>query len=712
MRHWIAWGVFALAALLVALAGLAGLVNREVLDGPRFVANVEQVRQDPDVARAIGAEVADVAVARRADLVAVKPLIAQVAAGVVASDAVRPIFRVAATQAHTALTTPDSTTVVLRLADLGAVVTALLRTSAPEAAAAIPPDLPVTLSTVGGQGGFVGAAVATSQRATTLAWLLPALAIGCLALGVRVHPRPREAIHGAGIAVAAGGALLLVAAIGQQVWAASLDRSTLAGAAGAALLTTFGGPLVQIATLTLLLGGVVALITSATLPATDVDRRVRAVLRRAAGRPTSTGFGIARGLVMAVSGTALVLWPDATLRGLAVLAGVITVLYALDQLTGAARRARTREDRTTGTPAGSAPPPVRTGRPGWWVPAAAASVAVALVGALLAVSATPPRPVAAADATDPALTTCNGSQVLCDRRYDEVAFPAAHNAMTAEDAGFYLAEQPTGMVGLLDRGVRVLLIDTWYGQPVASGAVLTAPANFAAAGAQARDEFGPEIVESVNRIVSQLQAGGGPPSGPIAPYLCHTFCELGGTPLLSELQGVRAWMATHPTEVVTLFIQDAVTPADTAAAFDAAGLTGAAYVPAAPGAPWPTLRSMVETDRRLVVLMENDGGGAEHPWLLQGFDYVQDTGYEYPTVESFDCALNRGDPDASLFLVNHWLSGFRSLYTDAQTVNADGVLGARLTRCATERDRLPNYVAVNWVNLGDLTVVVDRLNGL
>jgi hypothetical protein len=120
---------------------------------------------------------------------------------------------------------------------------------------------------------------------------------------------------------------------------------------------------------------------------------------------------------------------------------------------------------------------------------------------------------------------------------------------------------------------------------------------------------------------------------------------------------------------------------------------------------------MVDSGRRLVVLQEEQGGGTAYPWLLQGFDYVQDTGYTYPTVESFDCQLNRGRAASPLFLVNHWLSNFTTLYTDAQTVNAAEVLGPRVERCQAERGRLPNYVAVNWNNLGDVPQVVDQLNG-
>src|SRR5664280_744120 len=203
VRRWSAYVLFVVAALLVALAGLAGLVNREVLDGHGFVANVEHLRQDPRLASAIGNQVADAAVARRADLVAVKPLVAQISATVIASDAAGPIFRSAANQAHAAFTTADSDQVVLRLADFGTVVSAVLREVSPQAAAAIPADLPVRLAVGGGQGGAIGRVVQGAHLAATLAWLLPLLALACVLAGGVVLPGRRRpaAAQGRGGAV-------------------------------------------------------------------------------------------------------------------------------------------------------------------------------------------------------------------------------------------------------------------------------------------------------------------------------------------------------------------------------------------------------------------------------------------------------------------------------------------------------------------------------
>ena len=39
----------------------------------------------------------------------------------------------------------------------------------------------------------------------------------------------------------------------------------------------------------------------------------------------------------------------------------------------------------------------------------------------------------------------------------------------------------------------------------------------------------------------------------------------------------------------------------------------------------PTLGELIESDKRLLVMAENDAGGGRYPWYQQGFDLVQET---------------------------------------------------------------------------------------
>lgn len=165
------------------------------------------------------------------------------------------------------------------------------------------------------------------------------------------------------------------------------------------------------------------------------------------------------------------------------------------------------------------------------------------------------------------------------------------------------------------------------------------------------------------------------------------------------------------TEVVTFFIEDYVSPADTAAVFKRAGLLP--YVTTHQvGRPWPTLGQMISTGKRVVVLMEHHGGGAEHPWLLQGWDQVQDTNYDSKTPDQLSCARNRGTAKSQLLLINNWLNHFDAIVTDAARVNAYNSLYPRMVKCQRERGMIPNFVAVNYYSRGDLFKVVDALNGV
>jgi hypothetical protein len=49
--------------------------------------------------------------------------------------------------------------------------------------------------------------------------------------------------------------------------------------------------------------------------------------------------------------------------------------------------------------------------------------------------------------------------------------------------------------------------------------------------------------------------------------------------------------------------------------------------------------------------------------------------------------------------------------TNAEKVNAATPLGDRVDECRRQRGMLPNYVAVDFYDRGDLLGVVDRLNG-
>lgn len=86
--------------------------------------------------------------------------------------------------------------------------------------------------------------------------------------------------------------------------------------------------------------------------------------------------------------------------------------------------------------------------------------------------------------------------------------------------------------------------------------------------------------------------------------------------------------------------------------------------------------------------------------------------FHYTNADQFSCARFRGESDSPLLLINHWLSNKLRRVTDSAAVNAYDVLWPRVFECEQERHEIPNFVAVNFYNEGDLLRVVDRLNGV
>ncbi len=303
---------------------------------------------------------------------------------------------------------------------------------------------------------------------------------------------------------------------------------------------------------------------------------------------------------------------------------------------------------------------------------------------------------------------CNGAQERCDLRLDQVVFPGTHNSMaSALYTGWLFGEQVNTIKAQLDAGVRALLIDTHYGVPSSArlpgagtplvitdrvGPPVTAPG----------EEIDPEVAARADELAARAPRAA---NAKRSIYLCHNYCELGAVSFSSVLADVKVFLDTHPEEVVILDIQDATTPADTAAAIEQAGL-GDRVAMLQPGEPLPKLGDLIDAGTTLLVFAEVGGAGGPD-WYHQTYEWFQETPFTYPSVEAFDCQPNRGPASAPLLLINHWVSkkGLADPAT-ASRANHRTVLEDRMERCIQERGLFPTIVAVDFAGRGDL--VDDR----
>ncbi len=313
---------------------------------------------------------------------------------------------------------------------------------------------------------------------------------------------------------------------------------------------------------------------------------------------------------------------------------------------------------------------------------AMSGLGVALVGALaLTASLLPPAYAAA---------TCNSSRQLCGRAYNEVSYLTSHNAMASSDQGFVSAQQGLDVVQQLDNGVRALMLDVHYWTS-------------------------PEAVSTyLDTLPEASRAALQPLTGSLAPrpgvWLCHIVCQLGARSAVPELQRIRDWMGAHRDAVVTLILEDHTSESDTREVLKESGLLDVAATPPRGGQTWPTLGAMVRTGKRLVAFTER-AAPAEGS-IRNFYDYAAETPFEARSVAALTCAPGRGPQTAPLFLLNNWISTAAPSRALASTVNTSDVLYRRALACQRERGMRPNFVAIDFSEIGKPLAAVNRLNGL
>jgi hypothetical protein len=712
MGRWTRRGRTALSTVLTVVAMVFVLVGgttlylrEEVFDAGAFADRAAGALQNNDIRGTISDIIVATAIEKgTTELLQAKPLLQIVVDGAMRTPAFRSLFRTAALNLHSAAFTRDDRSAALDLADAGQVVISAANAVAPKLAKEIPRDLNARLIDFRKRQW----ATTTLEIADDVRWLgivLPLVALLLVAASIAIAPNRRHAIArvGLGLAVIAvvGFGALLYLRDGIQITIQGGDQAR-ATRAGRELFDVFFGDL---QTWCLAAGGfglVLAAAATSFLQPVEVASRAERLRALALHTPETPGGRLFRGALVFGVGLFIVLDPGSFLTVLAIIVGAFGLFFGTSEILSVVTRPREAAGGVAG------------GR-GRAIAIAATVLLVAVAGVVataLALSTSPTKRPRFGTDSDP--TYCNGFRELCDRNLDRVAFAASHNSMSAGDyQGFYFAHHTGGITAQLNYGIRGLLIDAYYGiRDPKRNRVRTDLTG------EARQKVaklvGKQGIEAAQRLAGRI--GLGDLKGKKGLYLCHALCELGAVPMSDALGEVRDFMATHPDEVLVIFIEDYVPATAIAKAFKDAGLLP--YVlDHARDRPWPTLRQMVTSGRRLLVMAEKHADLPRVPWYDDGFDDTQDTPYSFKTIDQLrnyrrSCALLRGNPNSPLFLINHWIEKLNPSPAQSTDVNGFRFLLRRVKTCARMRGLFPTLVAVNFYERGDVLGVVNVLNGL
>lgn len=680
--------------LLIVLALLLGYATRSLFDARGFSNRVAASLEDERFSRYVAEKIADTMIKADPDLIGLRPVLIGVNRSLVSSAPFRAAVRRSARAMHSAMLSNTGQQIVLTVEDLGALLKSALQTQ-PALAQRIPPTVLGRLGSFGAlnSGELTVRLVRLGNRLRLAVLTFLFLGIVLCAASVWLSGEKRRAIIRMGLACSVVALLLaVIARFGGDLAAMFVHPENLAPPIAGMASAFLGGLMPWAAALGF--GGLVLSAGAASLlDRVALHHWARSTRRWLLGEQSKMRVRLLRGLLGATMGVCLLVWPLPSLTVLGWITGIVVTfaglregfaaaLHLLPEIEARARDPRQRAPRRQAF-------------------ALVSAIAVLLIAITVfvwsrSVDTEPPHTV----------TACNGAAELCDRRLDRVFFPTTHNSMGGADLpGWMFPSQNANVRKQLEDGVRGFLIDVHYGIPVGDR-VKTDLEDEAGAMAKYEAALGKEGMAAVIRIRDRLA---GKPGGQRDVYLCHGFCELGSEKFTTMLREMREFLAANPGEVLIIVIQDeGVAPADVERCFQESGMVNYVYRGAVQ-APWPTLREMVDSDQRVLVMGENNTAGVA--WYHPAFEVLQETPYGFRDTLDFTNKPNRGGTSGSLALMNHWIESVPSPKpSDAAIVNAHDRLLTRIRGFVSERKRIPNLVAVDFYGVGDLIRLVRELN--
>ena len=259
---------------------------------------------------------------------------------------------------------------------------------------------------------------------------------------------------------------------------------------------------------------------------------------------------------------------------------------------------------------------------------------------------------------------CNGAFSLCSKKYDEVAYLTTHNAFNSSQGNFNLPNQNLDITGQLNMGVRAFMLDVynWFGNTV----------------------------------------------------VYHGSAILGTSPFEDELTKIKDFLDNNPNEVVTVILECNVSANDVESKMNQSGLMSYVYEHQL-GTDWPTLQTMIDNNMRCVVFSDVDDASASQGWYHYMWTNMVETHFSNNDLSDFSCDFNRGDSINDLFILNHFVTNSitgTGMEAESEVANSNPYFVNRALQCQQEKAKFPNFVTVDFVELGDSKLVVDQLNGV
>ena len=249
---------------------------------------------------------------------------------------------------------------------------------------------------------------------------------------------------------------------------------------------------------------------------------------------------------------------------------------------------------------------------------------------------------------------CNGSYDLCNKRYNEVAYLTTHNAFNSKQDRYLFPNQKTNITEQLNNGVRGLMIDVY------------------------------EDNESI--------------------VVYHAYKFLGSQPLSVYLNDIKYFLDNNPNEILTIILETYTSSNSIENEISKVGLLEYLHTQDV-NSLWPKLQMMIDSNKRLVILSDKNDANENQSWYHYMWDFAVENKYG-----QINCEFNRGNPENSLFIFNHFITSLTGNKDNANKVNSFKYFMNHITKCKDLKNKFPNFITVDFYEIGESLDVVSKLN--
>ena len=270
--------------------------------------------------------------------------------------------------------------------------------------------------------------------------------------------------------------------------------------------------------------------------------------------------------------------------------------------------------------------------------------------------------------------TCNLHPELCNKKFNEVSFLMTHNAHAdLTDFSSLAANQDGDITAQLNAGVRGI---------------------------------GIKVYNTTGSSTAWLFCSGAPDN----LYVYHGDPTLGCETFESVLMEIKAFYEANPKEVIPITIEGDAPPSEIMNAFINADMDSYMHEQDF-SSPWPTLQTLINENKRLVVFMDDGTDTDPYPKIHDMYNFIYDTDYDHQNSSTFDCEKFRGNhTEGSLFTLNHFITDITPQQGEAAIINAVSYLLPRARSCWTYNNHIPNFVMIDFWNTSNPLQSIDSLN--